>query len=134
MAERPSRPFGASRAELEDVLDRLLDRRSVRFLQATVTGIRAAHRLLETTAGPFAYRYLVVALGSDSNDYGIPVVRDHMLPFRTIDDARALRISAVEALEEAARIELTQPDPELATLQRLVTVLIGGPDWGRGGR
>ena len=90
--------------ELDIDFGRLLDRESVHFLQATVTGIRPDDRRVETTVGPVAYRYLVVALGSDSHDYDIPGVREHMRPFRTTDDARALRIAAVEALEEAARI------------------------------
>jgi NADH dehydrogenase len=107
-------------------LGRLLDDRRVRFLQSEVTAIRPADRRVETVAGPIEYRYLVVALGSVSNDFGIPGVREHMRPFLTSEDARGLRLAAARAIEDAARIERDNREVDLADLQRRLTVLIVG--------
>ena len=105
---------------------RLLDDRRVRFLQAEVTAIRPADRRVETAAGPIDYRYLVIALGSVSNEFGIPGVREHMRSFLTTEDARDLRLAAARAVEDAARIERDHRQVDLADLQRRLTVLIVG--------
>ena len=107
-------------------LGRLLDDRRVRFLQAEVTAIRPADRRVETAVGPIEYRYLVVALGSVSNEFGIPGVRDYMRSLLTTEDARGLRLAAVRAIEDAARIERDGREVDQADLQRRLTVLIVG--------
>jgi NADH dehydrogenase len=98
--------------EFEIDVHRLLDDTRVRFLQAEVTAIRPANHCVETTAGMIEYRYLMIALGSVSNDFGIPGVREHMRPLLTTEDA--------------ARIEQENREADLADLQRQLTVLVAG--------
>src|SRR5436305_5815687 len=44
----------------------------VHFVQTTITGFDVEHRTLLTDAGHIPYDYLVLALGSRPNDFGIP--------------------------------------------------------------
>jgi NADH dehydrogenase len=76
--------------------------------------------------GAIAYSQLVIALGSISNDFGIPGVRSSMHPFLTTEDARDLRLAVIRAFEEAARSEREQPAADLEELRQHVRVLIVG--------
>jgi NADH dehydrogenase len=122
------RLVGGERADGEfDIdLDRLVDAKMVRLLPAEVTAIRPAERRVDTAGGPIEYRYLVIALGSVSNDFGIPGVAEHMRQFLTTEDAHGLRIAAARAIEDAARVEQDNREIDLADLQRRLTVLIVG--------
>jgi NADH dehydrogenase len=115
-----------SDGELDIDLHRLIDEAYVRFLQTEVMAIRPANRRVETSAGPIEYRYLGIALGSVSDDLGIPGVREHMRPFLTTEDAHGLRMAVARAIEDAARIEQDTPEIDLLDLQRRLTVLIVG--------
>src|SRR5262249_40499151 len=72
------------------------------------------------------YSQLVIALGSISNDFGIPGVRSSMRPFLTTEDAHDLRLAVIRAFEEAARSEREQPAADLEELRQRVSVLIVG--------
>lgn len=115
---------------LDIPLDQLLDGQRTRLLQAEIQSIQpgaaAQPGAIETSAGAIAYSQLVIALGSISNDFGIPGVREHMRPFLTTEDARDLRLAVISAIEEAARSELEQPAAELEQLRQRVRVLIVG--------
>ncbi|OYT70649.1 MAG: FAD-dependent oxidoreductase [Chloracidobacterium sp. CP2_5A] len=45
---------------------------------------------------------VVLALGSVSDDFGLPGVRSHARPFRSLADARALKASLIDAAQRAA--------------------------------
>lgn len=111
-------------------LDRLLDEGRVRMLRADVQAIRPETAFVpgavETSAGRVEYRYLVIALGSVSNDFNIPGVHAHMRQFLSSEDARGLRIAVSRAIGEAARIELERPDADPAELARRMRVVVGG--------
>jgi NADH dehydrogenase len=115
---------------LDIPLDRLLDEQRVRLIQAEIQQIRLGAEsqpgVVETSAGAIGYRYLVIALGSVSNDFGIPGVREHMRPFLTTEDARDLRVAVTRAIEDAARVEFDRSDADLDDLRRRMTVLIVG--------
>jgi len=68
----------------------------------------------------------VIALGSVSNDSGIPDVRQYMGPFLATEDARDLQIAVSRSIQDAARIEFDEPQAEQDELGRRMTVLIGG--------
>jgi NADH dehydrogenase len=65
-------------------------RARARVLQRTVTGFDLPRRQVLTDHGPLTYRWLVIALGSEVSDAGIPGVR-LAFPLRWLDDARRLR-------------------------------------------
>src|SRR5262245_18177287 len=115
---------------LDIPLDQLLDGQRTRLLQAEIQSIRlgadSQAGTIETSAGAIAYSQLVIALGSISNDFGIPCVREYMRPFLTTEDALDLRLAVMRAFEEAARSEREQPSTDLEALQQRVRVLIVG--------
>jgi NADH dehydrogenase len=115
---------------LDIPLDQLLDGERTRLLQAEIQAIRpgaaAEPGVIATSTGTIAYTHLVIALGSISNDFGIPGVHAYMRPFLTTEDARDLRIAVVRAFEEAARHDLERPDTDLQLLQQHLRVLIVG--------
>src|SRR5215510_11690575 len=115
---------------LDIPLDQLLDGQRTRLLQAEIQSIRLGTQSLpsvvETSVGAIAFSHLVIALGSISNDFGIPGVREHMRPFLMTEDARDLRLAVIRAIEEAARSEREQPAAELEELRQRVRVLIVG--------
>jgi NADH dehydrogenase len=82
--------------------------------QVTISyGLRGLKRAL-----PFDY--LVLALGSETNFFGLPGVADHALGINTLRDAVMLR-AGVLAMLEAASVE---PDPERR--QRMLTFVVAG--------
>ena len=66
------------------------------------------------------FDYLVLALGSETNYFGIPGVAEQALGIKTLRDAVMLR-SGVLAMLEAASVE---PDPERR--KRLLTFVVAG--------
>jgi NADH dehydrogenase len=115
---------------LDIPLDQLLDGQRTRLLQAEIQSIRLGGEsqpgAIETSVGAIAYSQLVIALGSISNDFGIPGVREYMRPFLTTEDARDLRLAVIRAFEEAARSEREQPTADMEELRQHLRVLIVG--------
>ncbi|MCI0707618.1 MAG: FAD-dependent oxidoreductase [Ignavibacteriae bacterium] len=71
-----------------------------------------------------SYEYLVIAVGSKSNTYGIPGVEQHTLPLKELADARAIRQRIIECFENAASPSVS--DDERRRLLHFV-VVGGGP-------
>jgi NADH dehydrogenase len=100
-------------------LEPLLARR-VRFVQTTVTGFDVGTRQLLTQGDPVPYSRLVLALGSQSNDFGIPGLTGRAQTLWSVEDARRL-LAAIDT-EVAAAVRESDP----AERQRRLTVGIGG--------
>ena len=66
------------------------------------------------------YDYLVIALGTVTNFYGMPGMLENAMPFKTLADAIALRNHLIHALEEAD----CEEDPDLR--RKLLTFVVGG--------
>jgi NADH:ubiquinone reductase (H+-translocating) len=92
----------------------------VTFLQTTVTGFDLAGRRLLTQAGPLPYTRLVLALGSQSNSFGIPGVPEHTLNLYTVEDATHVW-AAVNASVDAAAKETDE-----SKRRERLTVVVGG--------
>ncbi|TMC74474.1 MAG: NAD(P)/FAD-dependent oxidoreductase [Chloroflexi bacterium] len=73
-----------------------------RFLQTDVTAIDLEHRRVGTSDGGLPYDHLVIALGSVTNDYGIPGVRENALPVKWLSDAETLKRHVLDIFESAA--------------------------------
>jgi NADH dehydrogenase len=73
-----------------------------RFLQSEVTAIDLAERVVTTLDGKLGFDHLVIALGSVTNDYGIPGVRENALPVKWLSDAEALKRHILDVFEAAA--------------------------------
>jgi len=95
----------------------------MRFALGEAQGVDVAGKRLHTSAGTIAYDYLVVAVGSVTNFYGLSELAERALPLKTVVDADAIRNSVLGALE-FADVESTAE-----RRQRLLTFPIvgGGP-------
>ncbi|KAK9836804.1 hypothetical protein WJX74_008426 [Apatococcus lobatus] len=60
------------------------------------------HRGLSRDAFKISYDTLILAIGSVNNTFGIKGVEQHSIPFKRIEDARALRQRVSECFEHAA--------------------------------
>jgi NADH dehydrogenase len=67
-----------------------------------------------------SYDYLVIALGTVTNFYGMPGMLENAIPFKTLADAMVLRNHVIRTLEEAD----VEEDPELR--RKLLTFVVGG--------
>ncbi len=74
--------------------------RRFRFLRARAVGLDLAHRRLRTSARELAYDYLVLALGSVPNYFGIEGV-EHCFPLFSLEDAVVLRDHVLDLFEHA---------------------------------
>lgn len=82
-------------------LSRLLPK-SVKFVQATAHEVDLDQRAVETDAGRLPYDYLVVALGSVPNFYGMGSVQEHAFQFKWLPDALRLRAHVLDRFKQAA--------------------------------
>ena len=72
------------------------------FLQSEVTAIDMERRLVGTADGELSYDHLVIAVGSVTNDFGIPGVRENALPVKWLSDAETLKRHVLDIFETAA--------------------------------
>ena len=71
--------------------------RQIRFIQGELAGLDAARRRIRLkSGGTLAYEFLILALGSETNYFGIPGLSEYSVPLKTCDDAAQLR-NAIEA-------------------------------------
>lgn len=110
-----TRETSAVQVELDPALS---DR--VRFVPTTITGFDFTERCLVTEAGHVLYDYLVLALGSRPNDFGIPGMAERVLSPYTAEEAQRVW----DAVNESVRQAAATADPR--EQQRLMTIVIGG--------
>lgn len=81
------KPFEAVTVPLKS----LLKHRRISFLQAEVTSIDFARKTVTTTEGEVKYDKLVIALGSQTEFFGIPGLNKHALTLTSIKDAQRIK-------------------------------------------
>ena len=91
-----------------------------RFLQSEVTAIDLEHRRVGTADGELPYDHLVIALGSVTNDFGIPGVRENAMPVKWLADAEALKRHVLDVFEAAAT------ETDIARRREQLTFIIVG--------
>ncbi len=79
-----------------------LARAGFRFLRTEVEAIDVERRTVRTADGELPYDIVVVALGSVTNDYGIPGVREHAVTLKWMEDGRTVRHRILSTFEDAA--------------------------------
>ncbi|HKV28210.1 MAG TPA: NAD(P)/FAD-dependent oxidoreductase [Candidatus Acidoferrales bacterium] len=79
-------------------------RRHFRFLRDTVRAIDLANRRIDAASGAIAYDYLVIALGSRTNYFGIPGAREHTYDFKSLEDCVVLRERVLDLCEHADHV------------------------------
>jgi NADH dehydrogenase len=90
------------------------------FVQADVTAVDLARRSVATSEGEFPYDHLVIAVGSVTNDYGIPGVLEHAISAKWLSDGERLRRHVLGTFEDAAT------EADAARRRELLTFIIVG--------
>ncbi|MFO7996180.1 MAG: NAD(P)/FAD-dependent oxidoreductase [Dehalococcoidia bacterium] len=108
-------------------LDALLKRRGtagpVMFKQSMVQGIDAKRKVVDTDDGELEWDYLVVALGSTTNFFGMADIEEYSLTLKSLKDAVNIHNRVLDNYEAALREEDEQRQRELLTF----VVVGGGP-------
>lgn len=99
------------------------DRPNVRFHFGSLLRILPETNSIETDTGVLSYDYLVLAMGTETNYFGMQNVKEHALPMKSIDDALNLRNHMLLNMEKAVR---TNDMEERERLQNIV-IAGGGP-------
>jgi NADH dehydrogenase len=90
------------------------------FIQSEVTTIDLERRRVGTADGELPFDHLVIALGSVTNDYGIPGVRENALPVKWLADAESLKRHVLDIFESAAT------ETDIARRREQLTFIIVG--------
>ena len=96
---------------------------NLRFHMGTLLKVNRENHTIETENGVLPYDYLVLAIGTESNFFGIENVKQRSLPMKTIDDALNLRNYLLLTMEKAVR---TNDSKERDKLLNIV-IAGGGP-------
>ena len=88
-------------------LDEIFAGARVKVHKAEITQIDAERREVALEGGKLNYDYLVLALGSTSNFYGIPGADKYAIPLKTLRDSLAVR-NRIQFLLDAHRMDMTK--------------------------
>ena len=97
--------------------------RNVSFLMADIQGLDSENKLLKTDGRDVAYDYLVLALGSRTNFFGVPGASDYSFRLKSLEQGIHLRNHIMSRFESAA----WEPDPALQRKALTFAVVGGGP-------
>jgi NADH dehydrogenase len=98
----------------------IADDNNVHFHMGSLVKVNPESKTVETETGTLSYDYLVLALGTESNFFGMENVQKYSLPMRNIEEALYLRNHMLLTLEEAAR------NKDIKIAQRLQNIVIAG--------
>jgi NADH dehydrogenase len=96
---------------------------NVRYFNGAFERVDTVSKTIFTSNGSLQYDYLVLAMGTETNYFGMENVKKNSLPLKTIDDALHLRNELLLNLESACR---TKDNQDLVTLTNIV-IAGGGP-------
>ncbi|MDR2238081.1 MAG: NAD(P)/FAD-dependent oxidoreductase [Chryseobacterium sp.] len=94
--------------------------KNVSFHMGSLQNIIPEKKVVETDTGELHYDYLVLALGTESNFFGMENVQKCALPMKNIEEALYLRNHILFTLEEAAR------NKDITKAERLQNIVIAG--------
>lgn len=90
------------------------------FYMGALRKVNPESNTIETENGTLDYDYLVLAMGTETNYFGLENVKQKALPMKTIDDALHMRNHVLLRLEEAVR------STDIREKERLGNVVIAG--------
>ncbi|MHC8949448.1 NAD(P)/FAD-dependent oxidoreductase [Sphingobacterium hungaricum] len=96
------------------------NKNNIRFFNAQFLEVSPAEKYIVTDKGNLQYDKLVLALGTESNYFGMENVEKNALPLKNINDALKLRNSLLLRMEEACR------EADVQERERLLTFVIAG--------
>lgn len=98
-------------------------KRNLSFYMGQLLHINLADNTIDTENGTLSYDYLVLAMGTETNYFGMENVKRLAMPMKSIDDALQLRNHVLLRLEEAARSRDVREKEKL----RNIVIAGGGP-------
>lgn len=96
------------------------EKANLRFHMGSLMKINPESNSVETDTGVLTYDYLVLAVGTESNYFGMENVKENSLPMKTIDDALNMRNHLLLNMEKAVRTT------DMEEKERLLNVVIAG--------
>lgn len=101
----------------------LRGQRNVEFRMVEVTSVDLASRVVNSSAGPIAYDFLVLAMGGETDFFGLDGVRRYGFGLKDVSDAVAIRNHVLRQFEEAVL------ERERESRRSLLTFVVvgGGP-------
>ena len=96
------------------------ENKNVKFHMGSLIRVHPENKTIETDTGNLSYDYLVLALGTESNFFGMENVQKHALPMKNIEEALYLRNHVLLTLEEAAR------NKNISEAEKLQNIVIAG--------
>ena len=101
----------------------LRGQRNLEFRMTEVTGLDASGKRIVTTEGPIGYDYLILAVGGETNYFGLAGVVRHGFGLKDIPEAIRIRNHVLHAFERA----MLEPDAERRRAWLTFVVVGGGP-------
>ena len=95
-------------------------KRNLRFHMGCLSRINTENNTIETDTGVLEYDYLVLALGTETNYFGMENVKRNSLPMKTINDALNLRNYLLLNMEKAVRTE------DIKEKEKYLNIVIAG--------
>ncbi|MGZ3897396.1 MAG: NAD(P)/FAD-dependent oxidoreductase [Flavisolibacter sp.] len=96
------------------------EKTNLRFHLGCLIRVHPENQTIETDTGVLEYDDLVLAIGTESNFFGMENVRKQALPMKTIDDALNLRNHLLLSMEKAVRTT------DAAEREKLLNIVIAG--------
>jgi NADH dehydrogenase len=79
------------------------EKHNLRFHMGSLVRVNPGSNTIETDTGTLDYDYLVLAVGTETNYFGMQNVKEYGLPMKSIDDALNLRNHILLNMENAVR-------------------------------
>jgi NADH dehydrogenase len=96
------------------------EKENVRFHMGSLQKVDINTNSIETENGTLHYDYLILALGTETNYFGMQNVKDCALPMKTIDEALNLRNTLLLNMEKAVKAK------DKAERDRFLNIVIAG--------
>lgn len=98
----------------------LREQDNLEFRMAEVTGVDFQAKVVATSTGDVSYDYLILAVGGETNFFGMADVEAHAFGLKDIDEAIAIRNHILLQFEEAAQ------ETDAARREALLTFAVSG--------
>jgi len=99
---------------------RILKNKRIEFVRAEVQHIDFTQQTVTTTKGKITYNKLVIALGSQTEFFGIPGLSNHAFTLNSLEDAEKIKSHIREMFVQAER------ETDEAKRRALLTFIVGG--------
>lgn len=98
-------------------------KKNLRFHLGALIKINHEQNYIETDTGLIQYDFLVLAVGTESNYFGLENIKQHALPMKTVDDALNLRNHILMCFEKAVQ----EKNADLRQKYLNIVIAGGGP-------